>query len=135
MYLLNIPFSAAHIAPQLRLWGKAPGLKATLLALSSDPFGPDAPPQTRWTDASTLLVRAPEGKAFFQTPTEQALMLFDVQVIPGRRYEAPGLSVLPVAQGGAIRELQVRFDGPLRPPSGVYVALPGWPWTLHRVEP
>ena len=112
LLLVNMPISASHVAPHLRLRAGHGDVRASLVTISHEWTTPkQAGPVTCAGARRVTLLPPPELPAFFETPEEWSMQLFRVPLVPGRRYETSfGYSVEPQWTGGRATSLTLDFD-------------------------
>lgn len=114
LLLVNMPFTAAHTGPMLRLHGEPADLRAMLVTVSSEWATPTWRAQVDCVDDRHVRVRPPpEQGAFFATPEERNLHLAQKPFDASRTYRVPGMTVRPATEGDRVIALDLELDRPL----------------------
>ncbi|HEY3353015.1 MAG TPA: glycosyltransferase family 39 protein, partial [Polyangia bacterium] len=114
LYLVNMPFTAAHVAPMARVLTGNPAIRAMLVTLSDEWATPTRPVEVECLGPQAVRVRPPAGRrALLDTKEEWHLHLFRRPLDTGAVYRADGVAVTPVVDGGRVVALDLRFDRPL----------------------
>jgi hypothetical protein len=114
LYLVNLHLTGMHLGQRLRVTGAAPGVRAHLLTISSEPFDFGPEPAVSWRDDRTLVLEFEHG--LVSSDLIKMLVLMGADLTPGRRHRSGPAWVTPEGPSADdIQRLVVAFD---RPPDG-----------------
>ncbi len=84
LYLVNLPFAAAHTGQRLRVLHGARDLRTHLLTVSSEPFEIGPPPRVEWHGPRALTMHLPDE--WLDSELVKMFLMMTGDIVPNRHY-------------------------------------------------